>query len=114
MSESWMDTLPVNITVCDVDGKILYMNEGSQATFAKDGGAQLVGKSLFDCHSPASVQKLKEMLASGEKNVYTIQKKGQKKLIYQAPYYEDGKLAGLVEFSFVLPEEMPHFNRDAA
>lgn len=114
MSEIWIDTLPANITVSDLNGKIIYMNDASQANFAKDGGGQLVGKSLADCHSPASNQKIAEMLQSGDVNIYTVQKKGLKKLIYQAPYYADGKVAGLVEISIVLPAEMPHHNRDAA
>lgn len=114
MSEKWMNTLPASITVCDLEGKILYMNDASQSTFSKDGGGQLLGKSLFDCHSPLSVQKITEMLQSGDVNVYTVQKKGIKKLIYQAPWLEDGKVAGLVELSIVLPESMPHHNRDSA
>lgn len=32
-------------------------------------------------------------------------------MIYQTVWKEDGKIAGLVEFSIVLPEEMPHHDR---
>jgi predicted RNA methylase len=52
------------------------------------------------------------LIDEGNSNVYTITKKGVRKLIYQTPYFEDGKVAGLVEFSFVIPEDMPHHNRD--
>jgi hypothetical protein len=52
------------------------------------------------------------MLESGRANVYTIQKNGRRKLIYQSPWYRDGKYAGLVELSLEIPWEMPHFNRD--
>ena len=42
-----------------------------------------------------------------------LPKKGKKKLIYQTPWYEDDKTvpAGLVEFSIILPENMPHYDR---
>jgi hypothetical protein len=49
----------------------------------------------------------------GAANIYTIQKKGRKKLICQVPWFQqDGSVGGLVELSIPLPEEMPHFNRD--
>ncbi len=108
----WADTINGAITVCDADGIIIYMNETSQRSFEKDGGKNLVGKSLFPCHKPESAQLIKEFMENGKTNAYTILKKGVKKLIYQTPFYENGKVAGLVEFSFVLPEDMPHHNRD--
>jgi len=51
------------------------------------------------------------MLAAGEKNIYTIEKNGVKKLIYQSPWYQNGKYAGFVELSLEIPFEMPHFIR---
>jgi hypothetical protein len=55
---------------------------------------------------------VQELLTSGRSNVYTIEKGGIKKLIYQSPWYENGKYAGLVELSLPIPKEMPHFVRD--
>ena len=54
---------------------------------------------------------LEQMLASGEPHVYTIEKRGQKKLVYQAPWYADGRYAGFVEMVLPLPAELPHFIR---
>jgi len=34
-----------------------------------------------------------------------------KKLIYQGPWFQDGKYGGLVELSLEIPMEMPHFVR---
>ncbi len=51
-------------------------------------------------------------MAKQQANVYTIEKHGKKKLIYQTPWYRDGKYAGFIELSLVIPEEMPHFIRD--
>ena len=51
-------------------------------------------------------------MQTGQTNVYTIEKKGVKKLIYQTPWYHDGAFAGLVELGLEIPAEMPHFVRD--
>lgn len=32
-------------------------------------------------------------------------------MIYQSPWYKDGKFAGLVELSIEIPTEMAHFVR---
>ncbi|MDG6220163.1 MAG: PAS domain-containing protein [Candidatus Thermoplasmatota archaeon] len=107
----WLHEFPGAATICSTDGTILYMNKKAQETFAKYGGAELVGTSLLACHPEPAREKLRNMLASGEKNVYTIEKHGIKKLIYQAPWYKSGQYAGFVELSLEIPGEMPHFVR---
>lgn len=107
----WCKELKAAVTVIDKDGKILEMNDKSQEVFQKYGGGQLIGQSVFDCHSPASRQKLGELIANRETNCYTIEKNGIKKLIYQTPWYQDGEIGGLVELSMEIPFEMPHFVR---
>lgn len=107
----WIKEFPGAVTVCDADGIILEMNAKSAQTFAKEGGEKLVGRNLMDCHPEAAQEKLRALLESGQPNVYTIEKNGQKKLIYQSPWYQDGKYAGFVELSLVIPAEMPHFVR---
>jgi transcriptional regulator with PAS, ATPase and Fis domain len=107
----WIKEFPGAVTVCDAQGIIVEMNEKSVKTFEKDGGRELLGKNLLDCHSPASNVKIRELLATGATNVYTIEKNGVKKLIYQAPWIENGELKGLVELSLEVPFEMPHFLR---
>lgn len=107
----WAAELPVAITVSGADEKILYMNAKSAATFASDGGASLVGKDLMACHSERSKPIIRRILETRTPNVYTIEKKGVRKLIYQAPWYRDGEAAGLVELSIEIPWDMPHFKR---
>lgn len=107
----WAQGLNCAITVCDLNGKILYMNEKAQKTFSKWGGKDLIGQSLFNCHKPSSAEKLKQLMANNETNLYTIEKAGVKKLIYQAPWYAEDKVAGMTEISIELPAEMPHFVR---
>ena len=109
--KNWKDGVGFAITVCDTEGKIIEMNDKSAATFAKGGGKELLGKSLLDCHPEPSRSKVKKMLAEPFTNVYTIEKNGVKKLIYQAPWFADGKPAGLVELSLEIPAEIPHFVR---
>jgi transcriptional regulator with PAS, ATPase and Fis domain len=110
---NWSDTIDAAVTVSDTNGKIIYMNHKSADVFSKSGGMDLVGKSVFDCHSAESVQKIHKMLQTGLPNQYTIQKNGKKKMILQTPFFADGKVAGLVEITFDIPESIPHFNRDA-
>jgi transcriptional regulator with PAS, ATPase and Fis domain len=107
----WVNDFPGAVTVCDRDGVILEMNEKSVATFAADGGRALLGKNVLDCHPEPSRSQLAVLLKSGETNVYSIEKNGVKKLIYQAPWYRNGERAGLVELSLEIPFELRHFVR---
>jgi len=109
---AWVTEFPGAVTVCAEDGTILEMNDRAAETFKKHGGRALIGKNLLDCHSDASRDIIRGLLASHEKNVYTIEKKGVKKLIYQSPWFQDGEFRGLVELSLELPAELPHFIRD--
>ena len=85
----WPDNVNCAITVCDMDGVILYMNDRAKETFASHG--DLIGKNLFECHS--------------------ISKNGLRKVIYQTPWRRDGKIVGMAEISMAVPEEMPHYIR---
>lgn len=91
------------MTVCDREGRVVYQNERAVAAL---GEAR--GHSLQECHKSSSWEMIQKMLAEGVTNAYTIEKQGVRKLIYQTPWYEDGVVAGLVEYSIVLPEGMPH------
>jgi transcriptional regulator with PAS, ATPase and Fis domain len=107
----YLEELPIAVTVCDKAGTILFMNAKSAATFENDGGKKLIGTSLLDCHQPASRQKIADMLQSQSANTYTIEKNGKHKLIHQTPWYAGGECQGLIEFSFEIPQELPHFIR---
>lgn len=108
----WMGEFPGAITVTDSEGKIIYMNEKSAKSFEAEGGLALVGKNIMDCHRPESRDKIRKILESGKPNVYTIEKKGQKKLIFQTVWTEAGQVRGLIELSLEIPPDMPHFLRD--
>ena len=112
--EKLFQSFPGAVTVCDREGVILAMNEKARETFAADGGERLLGTSVLLCHPEPARTKLKEMLAEGRPNIYTIEKAGLKKLIYQAPWTEDGAYRGFLELTLVIPEKMPHFIRGAS
>jgi len=115
MNESppdWALEFPGGVTIAGKDCTILYLNDKAAKTFASDGGKSLIGKDLMACHNDRSKTIIRRIMETEEPNVYTIEKKGVKKLIYQAPWYKDGELGGLVELSLEIPFEMPHYKRD--
>jgi transcriptional regulator with PAS, ATPase and Fis domain len=108
----WVTGFPGAVTVSDRDHRIIYMNDKSATTYVKDGGRALIGKPLMACHNERSKAMVQSLLETGGQNVYTIDKAGQKKLIFQSAWRDDsGEVAGLVEVSLVLPGDMPHFVR---
>ncbi len=107
----WFERLPCAITVCDRRYKILYMNEMAAQATEEDGGRNLVGKSLLDCHPPEAREKLKQVMASGKPNLYTVEKGGVNKMVYHGHWRKEGRVGGLVEMVFVLPRDVPHHVR---
>jgi transcriptional regulator with PAS, ATPase and Fis domain len=107
----WLKEINAAVTICDKLGIIVYMNEKSEEVFKDDGGKNLIGSNLFGCHPEPALTKLKEMIEDGSTNVYTIEKKGVKKIIYQTPWFNENTFGGLIEISFNIPDEMPHFLR---
>lgn len=106
----YFDEADVAITICDKDGKIIEMNKQSREVNLKPG-QELIGQQILDCHPEPARSMLKSMMDNQEKHVYTIDKKGRKKLIYQIPWYEEGEYMGFIELSMVIPSEMPHYVR---
>lgn len=110
--DKWIDGAQAAFTYCDAEGIIRDMNPAAASIFAKSGGATLIGQSALDCHPGISRSKLQNLLDDPHLNVYTIEKDGQKKLIYQAPVLEGGQFVGIVEISLPIPEVIPHFKRN--
>jgi len=109
----WFEEFPGAVTICDEAGIILALNARAAQGFASDGGKDLVGRQVLDCHPEPARSKLREMMASQRANVYTVEKGGVKKLIYQAPWTVEGRYAGFVEVALEVPNEMPHFVRSS-
>ncbi len=111
MNHQWLREFPGSVTVCDPDGIILEMNDKSVKTFQTDGGEKLIGTNLLNCHPASARAKLQRLMDTQTANVYTIEKNGVKKLVYQTPWYQDGRYAGFVELVLEIPDQMPHFVR---
>lgn len=109
---SWVAELPASVTVTDESGVIIAMNARSRATFAAEGGAALLGTSVFACHPEPALTAIRTLYETRAPNHYTISKGGRKKIIHQLPWYRDGRFAGFVEISIPIPDTLPHFDRD--
>jgi transcriptional regulator with PAS, ATPase and Fis domain len=109
---TWVEEFPGGVTVCDADGTIIEMNDRSVDIFEEDGGRALIGKNVFDCHPEPARSELAHLVETRQRNVDTIEKQGDKKLIYQSPWYQNGAYAGFIELSLEIPFELPHFVRD--
>lgn len=101
--QSWVAEFPGVITVCDTEGIILAMNQRSIDYFEEDGGQDLIGTNVFDCHPEPARTKLRQMVATQTKNVYTTIEDGIQKLVYQTPWYKQGEFAGFIEMILDIP-----------
>jgi len=109
---SWLNELGASVTVTDAGGRICEMNARSIATFAADGGAVLLGSDVLACHPADTRAAVARLYETHQPNHYTIRKNGQRKIIHQMPWYQDGRFAGVVELSIPIPDDLPHFDRD--
>ncbi|MDY3858888.1 MAG: PAS domain-containing protein [Muribaculaceae bacterium] len=106
----WARDMNCAVTVCDENCRIIYMNDRSREVFAKHG--DLIGQNLLECHNERSCAIIRRLLETGGFNVYSIEKNGIRKIIYQTAWRrDDGRVGGLVEISMPVPDEMPHYVR---
>lgn len=104
---NWIDHYPLAVTVCDATGTIIAMNRLAAEMFSKKGGKKLLGTSLFDCHPEPANQRIRRQLQTKEINSYIVEKKGSRKLVHQAPWFDADRFGGLVETIIPLPAELP-------
>lgn len=79
----WGDNLTsCAITVCDLDGVVLYQNKRSI-----DVNGDVRGKSMLPCHSARSREIIQRLITEGTTNAYTIQKGSLRKLNQFSSYY---------------------------
>jgi transcriptional regulator with PAS, ATPase and Fis domain len=108
----WVKELPAEVMVCDPTGIILEMNAQAEAFFTTDGGRDLLGMNILGCHPEQALGKLEGLLNKHTTNAYFNIGNGEKRFFFQSPWYKEGQYAGLVEISFGVPEEIPHFVRE--
>lgn len=91
------------VVICNLEHEIIYMNPAAVDRYAKRGGAELVGKSLLDCHSERSNEKIKRVVAwfaeSTEHNrIYTFHNDKENKDVYMIALRDEaGTLIGYYE-----------------
>lgn len=91
------------IVICDLEHTIIYMNAVAVRRYEKWGGAELLGKSLLDCHNEHSREMIIKVVnwfkASPENNlVYTFHNQKENKDVYMVALRDDtGNLIGYYE-----------------
>ena len=82
----WWETIPAAVTVTDAEGIIVAMNDASKTTFAADGGGDLIGRSVFDCHPEPALTRTRDLYRDRVPNHYTIEKDGRRRSSTRSPY----------------------------
>lgn len=91
------------VVICNLEHEIIYMNPAAVDRYAKHGGAELVGKSLLDCHNARSNEIIKKVVAwfgeSIEHNrIYTFHNDKENKDVYMIALRDEaGALIGYYE-----------------
>lgn len=111
--EDWAKEISAAITLIDANDIIIYMNDAAIEVFSDDGGEKLIGQNVKNCHNEYSNAVIDRIAHEHEANIYTLEIKGEKALIYQAPMFENGKYKGMVELSINLPKVLPNIRRES-
>lgn len=91
------------VVLCNLQHEIIYMNPAAISRYGKSGGAELVGKSIFDCHNQKSQEMIKKVVnwfeESKEHNIiYTFHNVKENKDVYMVALRDDdGALIGYYE-----------------
>ena len=101
--KSMIDMDRAAVVICDLEHRMIYLNPAATRNYKKYGGADLLGRSLLDCHNENSQAIIKKVVAwfaeSTENNmIYTFFNKKENKDVYMvALREEDGTLIGYYE-----------------
>jgi len=102
-----LDGLHEVITFVGPDHVIRYMNQLAVEHFAEDGGAELVSRSIFDCHNERSGQIIRQVWArfqEGEDEAL-ISENEKRRIYMQAVRDSDGTLLGYYErYEYLSPD----------
>ena len=97
-----LDSVAHPLVYVDTDHVIRYLNKAARESYAARGYADLVGKSLFDCHNETSAVMIRgivdELRTSGIDEKYLkISADGSFKLYVRAVRNSRGELIGYYE-----------------
>jgi transcriptional regulator with PAS, ATPase and Fis domain len=108
----WIATYPAEIMVCDQEGTILEMSDASIQIYEKEGGAEMIGRNVFDHHLEPAKSQMRNVVKQKRHVMYTAEKGGSKKLVSVAPWYKDDQYAGFALIVLDLPEKIPNIVKD--
>ena len=103
MMKGIIDQDRASVVICDLEHTICYMNPAAKKNYAKRGGADLVGKSLLNCHNERSNEIIKKTVAwfaesPANNMIYTFKNEKENKDVYMVALRdEDGELIGYYE-----------------
>ena len=85
--KSIIDTDRSAVVVCNLQHEIIYMNPAAAERYKKRGGAELLGKSLLNCHNSVSRERIEQVLSwfreSDTHNIiYTFHNEKENKDVY--------------------------------
>lgn len=94
--KSVLDQDRAPVVLCNLDHIILYMNEAAVKKYEKWGGAELIGKSLLDCHSQYANEMIKKVVSWFCENVnnnmiYTFRNEKENKDVYMVALRDERK-----------------------
>ena len=91
------------VVICDLEHTIVYMNPVACQRYEKQGGAELLGKSLLDCHNAKSNEMINRVLdwfreSPDNNRIFTFRNEKENKDVYMVALRDDsGKLIGYYE-----------------
>ena len=102
--DAFVNSMPDPVVITGLDHRIIYMNREAINLF--EGGADLIGSSLFDCHkeekSNQVIREVFERLQNGEEEVQITDRSGRREGYFQHTYMRairdsEGKLVAYYE-----------------
>ena len=91
------------VVICDLEHIIIYMNPVACQRYEKQGGAELLGKSLLDCHNAKSNEMINRVLdwfreSPDNTRIFTFRNEKENKDVYMVALRDgSGKLIGYYE-----------------
>lgn len=95
-----LESIPEPIVFVDTSHKIQYMNKAAFLKYAKRGGSELIGKSIFDCHNENSnkiILQIYKSFLKGEEERFLTQNKEGKNVFMRAVRDKEGNVVGYYE-----------------
>jgi len=98
--EAIFDSISTAVVFTGNDHIIRYTNMAAKIRYGKRGYPDLIGKSLFECHNPASQEQIRQIharLLAGENEIFLKINKEQEKITVVGVRDADGQLLGYYE-----------------